>query len=147
VVAHRASSDQTSTLIANYLNANPALLAKTTLLELDSESEAFAVWSASESCRDDSIAIYIDGNTELLGKEVFRMYNFYFSEFRANVVYGDHYTLDVADHRMGVFNSSKYDESEVFMLAYRSVPKKYGRMIAFRSNAIQNVRESYLGFN
>jgi hypothetical protein len=67
------------------------------------------------------------------------MINYYFAEYKTNIVYGNHYNLDVANKKLSIFNAVEYDESEQFMLAYRKISAKYGRIMAFRTNAMLKV--------
>lgn len=67
------------------------------------------------------------------------MINHYFAEYKANIVYGNHYNLDVEKKKLSLFNAAEYDESEQFMLAYRKIPAKYGRIMAFKTNAMLKV--------
>lgn len=68
----------------------------TSFISVDTDSQVFALWTAAKSCQQDTFAIYLDGNSQLLGKDVFNMMNYQISKFKANVVYGGQYTLDVA---------------------------------------------------
>ncbi len=70
---------------------------------------------------------------------MFKIVNNYFSESKANIVYGNHYTLDVAKKKINLFNTMEYDESEQFMLAYRKIPVKYGKILAFKPNALLHI--------
>lgn len=139
VIADRSSSYRTFSIINDYLNSNQHLASRTTLLQLETESEPYAVWTAAQKCPEDTLAVVMDGNTELLGKEVLKMFSFHFSDYRANVVYSDHYTLDVAQQKLTHFVSSTYDESEIFMLTYRNVPSKFGRIMGFKTTALLNL--------
>lgn len=67
------------------------------------------------------------------------MINYYFAEYKVNIVYGNHYYLDVAKKKLSLYKAVEYDESEQFMLAYRKIPAKYGRIMAFRTNAMLKI--------
>jgi hypothetical protein len=55
------------------------------------------------------------------------------------MVYGNHYTLDVTKKKLSLFNALEYDESEQFMLAYRKISGKYGRIMAFKTNVLLHI--------
>lgn len=68
VIADTASSDNTLGIIEEYLKNNQWANKKTKVLTLESGSQAKAVVTAVGECREDSLAIVLDGNTELVGK-------------------------------------------------------------------------------
>lgn len=85
------------------------------------------------------MVLFLDGNTELLGKEVFNLIDSEYRSSTAVVLYSSYYALDVSSGTLSHFSAKSYDESERFMPLYRNIPKKYGKIMASRYTTIQNI--------
>jgi glycosyltransferase involved in cell wall biosynthesis len=68
VISDAESSDETVPQIQQYLSVNEQFKERTRLMPIEGKSHAFAVLSAARSCREDSLVVMLDGNTELIGK-------------------------------------------------------------------------------
>lgn len=55
-----------------------------------------ALWNSYKYCKQGSIILYMDGNTELLGKEVLSLYNFMYATTKANIAYSNEFHLDAS---------------------------------------------------
>lgn len=117
------------------------------MVEVDGSSQALAVLSAAKRCREDSLVVLLDGNTELIGKEVFSIIDSEQRSGKSVVLYSDHYTLDVSSGSFSLFRAQKYDESENFMAIYRSAAAKYGRVVVSKSATLQNIPLSHIQHN
>ena len=70
--------------------------------------------AALKNCRNDSIFIAIDGDDELIGKQVLKLYNAVYQQQQAYVVYSNWISFD-----MRVGNSYRYDQFIIKNNLYR----------------------------
>lgn len=63
------------------------------MVEYNSESLVYSAFTASKLCKEGSLIVYFDGNSELIGKEVFNTINSHFAEKRPNILYADQFSL------------------------------------------------------
>jgi hypothetical protein len=81
------------------------------MLALESKSQAFAVISAGKVCKEGSVVVMLDGNTELIGKEALNILDSTYRISNPVVLYPSHYLLDASSQSLSLFRAKNYDES------------------------------------
>jgi hypothetical protein len=106
----------------------------------DERSPAEMLHSALTShCSYDSYAILLDGTGELLGKNTLKVFNTNFQEFNAGVLYSNNFLFDQEKASLHYSNTEKYSQDEKDQNRYRSSGKKYGHLLAFRTELYFNI--------
>lgn len=90
-------------------------------------------------CSYDSYSILLDGSGELLGKNTLKIFNNYFHELGAGVIYSNNYLFTQKEANLHYSSTEKYTDDEKKKNSYRTTNRKFGQLLAFRTELYYNI--------
>ena len=83
-------------------------------------------------CSPDSIVVTVDGDDELIGKNVLKMFNAGYQLHKAGVIYSNFYWYDQGRNIMLGF-TSEYTKNDKNTSNYRKAPQRFASLKSFRT--------------
>jgi glycosyltransferase involved in cell wall biosynthesis len=140
VIVNDASTDASDLLYRNYLdfwNFTPS-----SYVYISNPTRKMAlenVYTANhEYCSADAIALTIDGDDELIGRNVLKIFNAAYQKLRAGVVYSNFYWYRQPVSIAQGFTKS-YQEKEKKENAYRDLPQRFSQLRSFRVELFRQI--------
>lgn len=100
--------------------------------------------AVTKYCREDEIVVLVDGDDELLGREILRVFAAVYEKKDAAVVYSNHIKMQWHLGRVGTGWSLDYSEAEKRNNLYREVPQKISHLRSFKAALFLKIAEADL---
>jgi glycosyltransferase involved in cell wall biosynthesis len=143
VIVDDASSDNTSALIKHFLKRNKKLANKVVLITNKKQMTAVPNihMAITKHCKPNEIGFFVDGDDELVGRKVFKVFNAIYQSKKAAVAYSISLEYWVYDNFIKDGWSKPYTDEEKTKNLYRDVPQKISHLRSFRIDLYMQIKE------
>lgn len=97
--------------------------------------------AAKQYCSEDSIVMSIDGDDELIGKNVFKIFNAQYQILKGGVIYSNFYYYDQSQHKIMSGFTDEYPRAEKESNLYRYAPQRFSQLRSFRKVLLNAILE------
>lgn len=134
VIVDDASTDNTTALIKHFLKKNKNLASKVVLITNKKQMTAVPNihMAITKHCKPNEIGFFVDGDDELVGKKVFKVFNAIYQSKKPSVAYSISLEYWVYDNFIKDGWSKPYTDEEKTNNLYRDVPQKISHLRSFR---------------
>lgn len=134
VIMDDASTDHNYDLIKQFIQENPSDIKISVATNKERMTAVPNIHRAvTEFCDKDDIVVLADGDDELLGRNILKVYNHVYQKQNVDVVYSNH--LQFYQHTKQVYRgwSMSYSDEEKKNNRYRDVPQKIAHLRSFKA--------------